>query len=188
MNLFEFLEKRKYSKQNEIDNQHKNILVPSIGCKISSSTSIIHHQLFFLVGNTSSMNLIPQSTNSAYLQLAPHDPSTTFGNIITYWSNSNSKFFYADTSNVLMYNCHQTWSSNDDNLNKTTRRRNTTAVNNGPKRPVGRPPKKLQQQKIDEVVIQPSESNSLIEQTTLVRERECLLSKEIDLYSSLINK
>jgi hypothetical protein len=28
------LEKRKYSKQNEIDNQHKNILVPSIGCKI----------------------------------------------------------------------------------------------------------------------------------------------------------
>ena len=26
-------EKRKYSKYNEIDNQHKSILVPSIGCK-----------------------------------------------------------------------------------------------------------------------------------------------------------
>lgn len=80
--------------------------------------------------------------------------------------------FYLDSSNLLP--SYQTWSSNDDNsnssfINKTTRRRNSTLVNNGPKRPVGRPPKKLQQPKTDEILIQQSESNSLIEQIPLVR-------------------
>ncbi|CAF3404413.1 unnamed protein product [Rotaria socialis] len=136
--------KRKYSKYNDIDNQYRSILVPSIG-----------------FGNTSTMNPIQQTSHPTYLQFTtPHDSSTTF-----------------NSSNLLTYNSHQTWSSNDDNsnsslVNKTTRRRNQTVVNNGPKRPVGRPPKKLQQQKQqqqqknDEIFIQPSESNSLIEQTT----------------------
>ncbi|CAF4709880.1 unnamed protein product, partial [Rotaria magnacalcarata] len=134
--------KRKYSKYNDIDNQYRSILVPSIG-----------------FGNTSMMNPIQQTSHSTYLQFTtPHDSSTTF-----------------NSSNLLTYNSHQTWSSNDDNsnssiVNKTTRRRNQAVVNNGPKRPVGRPPKKLQQQrqqqKNDEIFIQPSESNSLIEQTT----------------------
>ncbi|CAF2910049.1 unnamed protein product [Rotaria sp. Silwood2] len=132
--------KRKYSKYNDIDNQYRSILVPSIG-----------------FGNTSSINSIPQTSNPVYLQFTPHDSSTTF-----------------NSPNLLTYNSHQTWSSNDDNsnsslLNKTTRRRNQTINNNGPKRPVGRPPKKLQQQKNDEILIQPSESNSLIEQTISVR-------------------
>ncbi|CAF1088548.1 unnamed protein product [Rotaria sp. Silwood1] len=132
--------KRKFSKCNDIDNQYRNILVPSIG-----------------FGNTSSVNPIPQTSNPTYLQFTPHDSSTTF-----------------NSSNLLTYNSHQTWSSNDDNsnsslINKTTRRRNQTINNNIPKRPVGRPPKKLQQQKTDEILIQPSESNSLIEQTTSIR-------------------
>ncbi|CAF3550302.1 unnamed protein product [Adineta steineri] len=129
--------KRKYSKHNDIDNQHKSILAPSIG-----------------FGNTSSMNLLPQVSHSGYLQFPSHDSSVTY-----------------DSSNLLTYNCHQTWLINDDNsntssINKTARRRNSTVVNNGPKRPVGRPPKKLQQQKPDEIILQHSESNSLIEQTT----------------------
>jgi hypothetical protein len=114
--------------------------------------SNIYHRHSFLVGNTSSMNLIPQTSTHPYLQFTSHDPST----------------------NLLTYNCHQTWSSNDDNsnsslINKTTRRRNTTIVPNGPKRPVGRPPKKAQQQKPDEIILQQSESNSLIEQPISVR-------------------
>jgi hypothetical protein len=39
LNIFKnyfYIEKRKYSKYNEIDNQHKSILVPSIGCKKNS--------------------------------------------------------------------------------------------------------------------------------------------------------
>ncbi|CAF0901599.1 unnamed protein product [Rotaria sordida] len=132
--------KRKYSKYNDIDNQYRSILVPSIG-----------------FGNTSSINPMSQTSNPTYLQFTPHDSSTTF-----------------NSSNLLTYNSHQTWSSNDDNsnsslINKTTRRRNQTIINNGPKRPVGRPPKKLQQHKNDEILIQPSESNSLIEQTTSIR-------------------
>ncbi|UJR37074.1 hypothetical protein I4U23_029778 [Adineta vaga] len=131
--------KRKYSKQNDIDNQRKSILVPSIG-----------------FGNTSSsMDFMPQITDSSYLQFTPHDPSLTY-----------------DSSNLVSYNCHQTWSSNDDSsntssMNKTTRRRNSSVVPNGLKRPVGRPPKKLQQSKTDEIVVQQSESNSLIEPTTI---------------------
>ncbi|CAF0950661.1 unnamed protein product [Adineta ricciae] len=127
--------KRKYSKQNDIDNQHKSILVPSIG-----------------FGNTSSMNFLPQITDSAYVQFAAHDSSFTY-----------------DSSNLISYNCPQTWSSNDDNSNaslinsKATRRRTSSVTPNGPKRPVGRPPKKLQQAKTDEIIVQQSESNSLIE-------------------------
>jgi len=94
--------------------------------------------------------------------------------ILSYFLIGLSHFLFdLDSSNLLTYNCHQTWSSNDDNsnsslINKTTRRRNSIIINNGPKRPVGRPPKKLQQQKTDEILIQQSESNSLIEQTPLV--------------------
>ncbi|CAF1099886.1 unnamed protein product [Adineta ricciae] len=127
--------KRKYSKQNDVDNQHKSILVPSIG-----------------FGNTSSMNFLPQITDSAYVQFAAHDSSFTY-----------------DSSNLISYNCPQTWSSNDDNSNaslinsKATRRRTSSVIPSGPKRPVGRPPKKLQQAKTDEIIIQQSESNSLIE-------------------------
>jgi len=85
----------------------------------------------------------------------------------------------------LTYNCHQTWSSNDDNSNKTIRRRNTTIVNNGPKRPVGRPPKKLQQAKIDEMIIQQSESNSLIEQIPSVRDKFFVLHQFDTFLSSI---
>ncbi|CAF4990224.1 unnamed protein product, partial [Rotaria socialis] len=90
--------KRKYSKYNDIDNQYRSILVPSIG-----------------FGNTSTMNPIQQTSHPTYLQFTtPHDSSTTF-----------------NSSNLLTYNSHQTWSSNDDNsnsslVNKTTRRRNQT--------------------------------------------------------------
>lgn len=52
-------------------------------------------------------------------------------------------------------------------ITKSTRRRQLTNVVHGPKRPVGRPPKKSQpqqQQKAEEVLLQPSESNSLVEQ------------------------
>lgn len=52
-------------------------------------------------------------------------------------------------------------------ITKSTRRRQLTNVVHGPKRPVGRPPKKAQpqqQQKAEEVLLQPSESNSLVEQ------------------------
>lgn len=128
-----------------MNNEYRNILVPSVGCKkyfISCCLKV--ESLLFLVGNTSSMNP-------------------------TYLSYSTSQDFSSlDSSNLL------TWSSNDDNsnsslINKPTRRRNQTVVYNGPKRPVGRPPKKLQQQKTDEIIIQPSESNSLIEQPISVR-------------------
>ena len=79
-----------------------------------------------------------------------------------------------DSSNLISYNCPQTWSSNDDNSNasltnsKATRRGTSSITPNAPKRPVGRPPKKLQQAKTDEIIIQPSESNSLIEPSSFV--------------------
>ncbi|CAF5220126.1 unnamed protein product, partial [Rotaria magnacalcarata] len=111
--------KRKYSKYNDIDNQYRSILVPSIG-----------------FGNTSTMNPIQQTSHSTYLQFTtPHDSSTTFNssNLLTY--NSHQTWSSNDDN------------SNSSIVNKTTRRRNQAVVNNGPKRPVGRPPKKLQQQR-----------------------------------------